>query len=51
MDNVKGQKIHIGDNPLDEVGTQVGLHCKEDCLGPNYTNSHCDSLEIISIER
>ena len=51
MDNVKGKKIHIGNNLLDEVRTQVGLHSKEDCLVPNYTNSHCDSLEIISIKR
>ena len=51
MDYVKGQKIHLGDNLLDEVGTQVGLHSKKDCLGLKYTNSHCDSLEIISVKR
>ena len=51
MDNVKGHKIHIGDNLLDEVETQVGLHSKEVCLVPRYTNLHCDSLEIISIKR
>ena len=46
-DNVKGQKIHLGDNLLDEVETQVGLHSKEDCLVPKYINSRCDSLNII----
>ena len=51
MDNVKGQKIHLGDNLLDKVGTQVGLHSKQDCLVPKYTNSHCDSLEIILVKR
>ena len=25
MDNVKGQKIHLGDNLLDEVGTRKNL--------------------------
>ena len=44
MDNVKGQKIHLGDNLLDEVRTQVGLHSKEDYLVPKYTNYHYDSL-------
>ena len=34
MDNVKGQKIHLGHNLLDEVGTQVGFHSKKDCLVP-----------------
>ena len=28
MNNVKGQKIHLGDSLLDEVGTQVGLPSK-----------------------
>ena len=51
MDNVKGQKIHLRDNLLDEVGTQVELHSKEDYLMPKYTNSHCDGLEIISVKR
>ena len=51
MDNVKGQKIHLGDNLLDEVGTQVGLHTKEDFLVLKYTNSRCDSLEIILVKR
>ena len=46
-DNVKGQKIHLGDNLLDEVETQVGLRSKEDFLMPKYTNSHCDNLKII----
>ena len=44
MDNVKGQKIHLGDNLLDEVGTRVRLHFKEDCLMPKYTNFCCDNL-------
>ena len=51
MDNVKGQKIHLGDNLLDEVVTQLGLHSKVDFLVPKYTNSLCDSLEIILIKR
>ena len=52
MDNVKSHKIHLGDNFLDEVRTQVRLHSKEDCLVPKHTNnSHCDSLKIISVKR
>ena len=44
MDNIRGQKIYLGDNLLDEVGTQVGLLFKEDFLVSKYTNSCCDSL-------
>ena len=51
MDNVKYQKIPLEDNLLDEVGTQVGFHSKEDCLVPKYANSCCDRLEIISVKR
>ena len=51
MDNVKSKKIHLGDNLLDEVGTQVELPFKADCLVPKYTNSHCESLEIILVNR
>ena len=32
LNNVKGQKIHLGDNLLDEVGTQVGLYSKRGLL-------------------
>ena len=51
MDNVKGQKIHLGDNLLDEVGTQVGIDSKEDCLVPKYTYSRCNNLEMILVKR
>ena len=45
-DNVKDKKIHLGDNLLDEVRTQVGLHSKEEYLVVKDTNSHYDNLEI-----
>ena len=51
IDNVKGQKIHLGDNLSDEVRKQVELDSKEYCLMPKYTNSNCNSMEIISIKR
>ena len=51
MNNVKGQKIHLGDNISDEVGTQVGLHSKRGLLFLMYNNSHCASLERILVKR
>ena len=51
MDNVTSKKFHQGDDLLDEVGTQVRLHSKEDCLVPKYTNLCRDNLEIISVKR
>ena len=36
---------------MDEVETQVKLHCKKDFLVPKYTNFPCDSLEIILVTR
>ena len=50
MDNVKGKKIHLRDNLLNEVGTQVGLYSKEDCLVPKYPNSCCNNLDNPSKE-
>ena len=51
MDNVKDQKIYLGDNLLDEIRTQVRLHSKNDCLVPKYVNSCYDSPKIILVKR
>ena len=54
MDNVKGQRIHVGDNLLvsqTRVETQVELQFTENCLMPKSPKFPCDSLRTILVKK